>query len=130
MEEEWDHKTAVSKFSSFTEKKLKKGWKVHAAKFRILAAGVCCMNTHAPLAYLLRDLLIPKAEANDDADEYPDLDHNIIACHPIIHGDHLAVVPLDLDKLKKGGPKKKVANVNTDNTALFSYLKTCFEGTS
>ena len=39
------------------------------------------------------------------------------------------MVLLDLDKLEKGGPKKRVANVNTDNAVLFTHLKPCFEGT-
>ena len=127
MEEEWDHKTTVSKFSLFTEKELKKGWKVHAAKFCIVVAGVCGINTRVLLLYLWRDQLIPTAEADDDADDYPDLDHDLIAYYPIIHKDHLAV---DVDKLEKGGPKKKVANVNTEIAALFVHLKTCFKGTS
>ena len=55
MEEEWDNKTAVSKFTLFTEKELKKGWKVHVAKFRIAATGIRGINTRTPLAYLLRD---------------------------------------------------------------------------
>ena len=109
MEEDWDHKTIMSKSSSFTKKKLKKEWKVHAAKFCISAVGVCGINTRALLAYLMRDQLIPTDEVDDDADDYPDLDYKLITRHPIIHKDHLV---LDLDKLKKGGPRKKVANVN------------------
>ena len=106
--------------------RLKKEWKVRAAKFRIAAAGVCGINTHALLSYLLRNQLIPTAEAGNDADKYPDLDHKLIPCHPIIHKNHFA---LDMDDLEKGGPKKKMANVNTENTALCFHLKTCFEGT-
>ena len=100
---------------------------MHASKFCTAAAGVRGISTRAPLAYLLRDQLIPTAEVDDNADDYPDLDHELIACHPIIHKDHLA---LDVDKLEKRGPKKKVTNVNTDNAALFTHPKTCFKGTS
>ena len=100
---------------------------MHAAKCCIAATGVRGSNTRAPLAYLLRDQLIPTDEVDDDADDYPDLDHELIACHPTIHKDHLT---LDVDDLEKGGPNKKVANVNTDNATLFVHLKTCFEGTS
>ena len=107
MEEEWGDKTAVSKFTLLTKKELKKGWKVHASKFCIAAAGVRGINDRAPLASLLRDQLIPTAEVDDDADDDPDLDLELIARHPIICKDHLVVVPLDLDKLEKGGPTKK-----------------------
>ena len=104
MEDKWDHKTVVSKFSLITKKELKKGWKVYAAKFCIAAAGVCDINTRAPLAYLLRDQLIHTDEVDANADEYPDLDHELIARQPIVHKDHLAV---DVDKLKRGGGEEE-----------------------
>ena len=63
----------------------------------------------------------------DDAKDYSDLEHEHTARHPIIHKDHIA---LDVFNLKKAGPRKKVANVNTDNATLFIHLKPCFEGTS
>ena len=75
MEEEWDDKVVAEKFTLFTEKELKKGWKVHAVKFCMLAAGVHGINTCAPLLYLLRDQLIPTKDADDDNGEYPALDH-------------------------------------------------------
>ena len=96
-------------------------------RFSATVAGVCGINTRALLAYLLRDDLISEKEANDLAKDYSDLDYKLIACHPFIHKDHLALVVAYLEKAR---PRKKVANVNTDNTALFLHLKTCFEGTS
>ena len=100
---------------------------VHVAKFRIAAAGEHGINTRAPLAYLQRDQLIPTDEVDDNVDDYPDLNHDLIACHPIIDKDH---VSLDVDKLGKEGPQKKAVNVTTDNATLFSHLKTCFDETS
>ena len=95
--------------------------------FHATTAGVRGINTQTPLVYLLRDDLIPKDEATGDAKDYSDLDHELIARHLIVHKDHIALDVLDL---KKAGTRKKVANVNTDNAALFLHLKTCFEGTS
>ena len=70
---------------------------MHVAKFCIAATGVRGINTCSPLVYLLRDQLIPTDRIDDKAGDYPGLDHEIIACIPM----------LKLDKLEKGRPKKR-----------------------
>ena len=102
-------------------------WKVHAKTLHVIVAGIGGINTGSPLAYLLRDQLIPAKEVDDDANDHADLGHSLIACHFIIHGDQLELKVKDLEK---AGPWKKVSNFSTNNTALFDHLKTCFEGTN
>ena len=65
MEEDWDNKTAVAKFAPLPEKEREKGWKYHSMTFRATSAGIRGINTRAPLAYLLREDLIPGDETTD-----------------------------------------------------------------
>ena len=67
--------------------------------------------TKAPIAYLMRDRLIPLPE-----DEYADFDQQLTARHPIIQAVHAAVAE---ETLENSGPRKKRPQVNGDNTVLF-----------
>jgi hypothetical protein len=127
MEEDWCNKTAEATIVPLNEKDLKKGWKILSAKFKANVGGIRGLNTRAPLTYLLRETLIPPREYDDNEIDHQDIDHELVARHPIIAADYL---DLDLERLEAGGPRKKVANVNTDNAVLFGHLKKCFEGTS
>ena len=83
--------------------------------------------TKAPVAYLMRDRLILLPEDDDNEDEYDDFDQQLIARHPIIQADHTAVAE---ETLEKSGPRKKLPQVNGDNTVLFHVLTSVFGKTS
>ena len=83
--------------------------------------------TKEPIAYLIRDWLILLPEDDDDEDEYADFDQQLISRHPIIQAVHAAIAE---ETLEKSGPRKKLRQVNGDNTVLFHLSKSVFGGNS
>ena len=79
--------------------------------------------TKAPIAYLMRDWLIPLPEDDDNEDEYADFDQQVIARHPIIQAEHANVAE---ETLENTSPRKKRPQVNGDNTVLVLLLKSMF----
>ena len=79
--------------------------------------------TEAPIAYLMRNRLIPLPEDDDNKDEYADFDQQLIACHPIIQAVHAAIAE---ETIEKGGPRNTRPQVNGDNTVLFHLSKSVF----
>ena len=85
IEGQWVNKEWADTFRPLAENDLKKGWKVLREDFHDHTKNVRGAVTKAPIAYLIRDLLIPLPEDDDDEDEYADFDRQLIAHHPIIH---------------------------------------------
>ena len=107
-------------FRPLLENDLKKGWKVLREDFHDHTKKVRGAVTKAPIAYLMRDRLIPLPEDDDVEDEYTDFDHQLIARHLIIQAVHAAVAE---ENLEKSGHRKKCPQVNGDNTVLFHLLE-------
>ena len=126
MENEWVNKYMAESFKPLNESNLKEGWKVLYEVFVERAKSVHGVVTKAPLAYLLRARIIPLAEGDNDANEYADLDHELIARHTIILDAHRTGT---VETLEKSGPRKKMPHINTDNAAIFNHVKTTFEHT-
>ena len=85
--------------------------------------------TKASIAYLIRNRLILLPEDDDDHDEdgYADFDQQLIARHPIIQAVHAAVAE---ETLENSGPRKKLPQVNGDNTVLFQLSKSVYRKAS
>ena len=75
----------------------------------------------------MRDRLILLSEDDDNEAEYSDFDQQLIARHPIIQSGHDAVAE---ETIEKSGPRKKLPQVNGDNTLFFHLLKYVFGKTS
>ena len=103
------------------------GWKVLREDFHDHTKNVCGAVTKAPIAYLMRDRLIPLSEDDENKDEYADFDQQLISRHPIIQAGHAAVAE---EAIEKSGPRKKHLQVNGNNTVLFHLLKSVFGKTS
>ena len=73
-------------------------------RFGATAAGVCGSKPRATLVYLLRVRvdLIPNKKAVCDAKDTSNLDHELVACHPVIHKGYLAFDVEDLERLDPG----------------------------
>ena len=127
LEGQWLNKEWADTFKPLVENDLKKGWKVLREDFHDHTNNVRGAVTKAPIAYLIRDRLIPLPEDDDNEDEYDDFDQQLIARHPIIQAGHAAVAE---ETLEKSGPRKKRSQVNGDNTVLFYLLKYIFGKTS
>ena len=110
-------------FRPLSENDLKKGWKVLREDFHDRTKNVRGPVTKAPIAYLMRDRLIPLPEDDDDEYEYADFDQQLIARHPIIQAVHAAAAE---ETLEKSGPREKRPQVNGDNTVLFHLSKSVF----
>ena len=114
-------------FRPLSENDLKKGWKVLREDFHDHTNNLCGAVNKAPIAYLMRDWLIPLPDDDDDEDEYAHFDQQLIVRHTIIQSVHAAVAE---ETLEKSGPRKKRSQVNGDNTVLFHLSKYVFGKTS
>ena len=124
LEGQWVNKEWADSFRPLSENDLKMGWKVLREDFHDHTNNVRGAVTKAPIAYLMRNRLIPFPEDDDDEDEYADFDQQLIARNPIIQAAHASVAE---ETLEKSGPRKKRPQVNGDNTVLFHLSKYVFE---
>ena len=65
--------------------------------------------TGIPLSYVMRNALIPKAEADDDEDDYATIDHRMIQRAQIIK---TAYVDMDVGELEDAGLSKKTPSAD------------------
>ena len=99
------------------ENDLKKGLKVLQEDFHDHTKNVRGAVTKAPIAYLMRNRLIPLPEDDDNEDEYSDFDQQLIARHPIIQAGNAAVAE---ETLEKSGPRKKCPQVMVTTLSCFT----------
>ena len=127
LEGQWVNKEWADAFRPLSENDLKKGWKVLREDFHDHTDNVRGAVTKVPISYLMCDRLILLPEDDDDEDEYSDFDEQFISRHPIIQAFHAAVAE---ETLEESGPRKKLPQVNGDNTVLFHLSKYVFGKTS
>ena len=123
LEGQWVNKEWADAFMPLSENDLKKGWKVLREYFHDHTKNARGAVTEAPIAYLMRDRLIPLPDDDDSEDEYADFDQQLIARHPIIQAFHSAVAE---ETIEKSGPRKNRPQVNGDNNVLFHLSKYVF----
>ena len=127
LEGQWVNKEWADTFSHLSENDPKKGWKVLREDFHDHTKNARGAITKAPIAYLMRDQLIPLPETDYDEDKYADFEQQLIAHNPIIQAVYAAFVE---ETLEKSGPRKKFPQVNAENTVLFHLSKSVFGKTS
>ena len=76
-------------------------------------------STDIPLSYHLRNALVPKAEADNDKEDYATIDHQVIQRAQIIK---TAFIAMDVDQLEEAGPSKKTPSPKTDNMSLYDLI--------
>ena len=127
METNWDNASMSDTFKPLTQNDTRRGWKAVFDDFEERVKSVRGKVSHVQLTYLMRDDLLPLPHLDDPSDEYTDLDHELVARHPIIKP---AKVSLSLSVLEAGGTKMKIPKVNQDNVHLYSLTKTVYEPTA
>ena len=78
-----------------------------------------CLKSHAPLAYVIRPLLLPPAAADDPAADYASLDEEMISKMPII----LAAARADPEILETSPMRNFEPSFKHDNGLVFEYLR-------
>ena len=126
LKQKWDNTPYLKLFEPLTEKSTKKGWKPVQD---LLLQGSRSVRgpSKVPLAYLLREELIPVAQGNDDEDKYADYGSQLISRYPIIKDSKKT---RDVALLEEDGPANNNAEVNADNSMLFDIIKSVVAGTS
>ena len=122
LEESWNNDSQV--FEAATDSQVKnKFQEVFDNLIEMLEQVRGC--TGIPLAYLVRDRLVPLADANDPANGYSTIDMELIARARIIkkanEGD---------DNLEEAGPEKRTNTANIDLVKLHTIAKLVFGPTS